>query len=98
MLGTDMRRRYVRKSGYYQFMIGTTFKSLGEYLDECCRVNAITDDGCPVWPQCRKWWDNRCKVTSANLGPAEIEAIVEKFEDARQEWLRTALLAESQLT
>jgi hypothetical protein len=86
-VGMDMRRVYLRKNFHYESMIGTTFKGLGDYLDACCSMNATNDNGCPAWTQCREWWDNQCKVAYPDLPPTEIRTIIEKFKEAREEWL-----------
>lgn len=90
------RRRYLRQDPRYELMLGTTFKSIGGYLDACCLRNADTDDGCAVWPQCRKWWDRKCDRTRSELSEAEIVAIIAQFEEVRGRWLaRNSPLAPS---
>jgi hypothetical protein len=86
-----MGRVYLKKNFHYESMLGTTFNKLGQYLDACCLINAYTDDGCPVSPQCRDWWDNQCKAAYSDLPPSEIEAIIAEFDQARQGWRRRSL-------
>ena len=81
------RRRYLRQDPRYELMLGTTFKSIGGYLDACCLRNADTDDGCAEWLKCRKWWDRKCDRTRPGLSEAEIVAIIAQFEEDRERWL-----------
>jgi hypothetical protein len=81
------RRAYLRHNPRYEFMLGTTFKSVGGYLDACCLRNSSTDAGCAVSLQCRKWWDKKCNRTRPELSPAEITAIIAQFEEVRGRWL-----------
>jgi hypothetical protein len=81
------RRRYLRQHYRYELMLGTTFHSIGAYLDACCSRNSSTDEGCTAWLQCRKWWDKKCNRTRSNLSEAEIVQIVVQFEERRERWL-----------
>jgi hypothetical protein len=81
------RRRYLRQHYRYELMLGTTFHSIGAYLDACCSRNSSTDEGCTAWLQCRKWWDKKCNRTRSNLSEAEIVQIIAQFEECRERWL-----------
>ncbi len=85
------RKEYVRENLRYEFMIGTTFKSIAGYLDSCCLRNSCTDDGCVVSLQCRKWWDKKCDRTRPELPTDEIVAIIEQFEGVRDGWMERSL-------
>jgi hypothetical protein len=86
------RRGYLRQNPRYEFMLGTTFKSIGGYLDACCLRNSSTDDGCAVSLQCRKWWDKKCNRTRPELSEDEIIAIIAQFEQVREGWLERSSL------
>ncbi len=90
MAGT--RRPYLRHSYRYEYMLGTTFKSVGGYLDLCCLRNADNDDGCAVSAQCRRWWDKKCNRTRPELSEEEIVAIIAQFEEVREGWLQRKAL------
>ena len=81
------RRGYLRQDPRYELMLGTTFRSIGGYLDECCLRNSGTDDGCAVSLQCRRWWDKKCDRTRPELSEDEIVAIIAQFEQVREHWL-----------
>ena len=74
-------------------MLGTTFKSVGGYLDLCCLRNSDSDDGCAVSQQCRRWWDKKCNRTRPELTEEEIQAIIAQFEEVREGWLQKRALA-----
>jgi hypothetical protein len=80
------RRRHLRQNLRYELMLGTTFKSIGGYLDACCLRNSSTIDGCAVSLQCRKWWDHKCNRTRPELSKEEIIAIIAQFEQVREGW------------
>ena len=86
-MGIATRKGYLRQNPRYELMLGTTFKSIGGYLDACCLRNSCTDDGCAVSLQCRKWWDKKCNRTRPELSEAEIVAIIAQFEEVREGWL-----------
>jgi hypothetical protein len=86
MAGT--RRPYLRQSYRYEYMLGTTFKSVGGYLDTCCLRNSDSADGCAVSAQCRRWWDKKCNRTRPELSDEEIVAIIAQFEEVREGWLQ----------
>lgn len=81
------RRGYLRQDPRYELMLGTTFRSVGGYLDACCLRNASTEDGCAVAMQCRRWWDKKCDRTRPELSQEEIVAIIAQFEEVRERWL-----------
>ena len=81
------RRGCLRPGPRYELMLGTTFKSIGGYLDACCLRNSGTDDDCAVSLQCRRWWDKKCNRTRPELSREEIVAIIEQFERVREGWL-----------
>jgi hypothetical protein len=86
-MAMSVRRAYLRQNPRYEYMLGTTFKSVGGYLDACCLRNSITDDGCAVSRQCRKWWDKKCNRTRPELSEDEIMAIIAQFEQVREGWI-----------
>ncbi len=81
------RRGYLRQDPRYELMLGTTFRSIGGYLDECCLRNSGTGDGCAVSLQCCRWWDKKCDRTRPELSQEEIVAIIAQFEAVREHWL-----------
>lgn len=81
------RRGYLRQDPRYELMLGTTFRSIGGYLDECCLRNSGTGDGCDVSLQCCRWWDKKCDRTRPELCQEEIVAIIAQFEAVREHWL-----------
>jgi len=80
------RRAYLRQDPRYESMLGTTFKSIGGYLDACCLRNSSSGAGCAVSLQCCKWWDKKCNRTRPELSEAEIVAIIGQFEEVREGW------------
>ena len=95
------RRGYLRQDPRYELMLGTTFRSIGGYLDACCLRNSGTDDGCAVSLQCRRWWDKKCDRTRPELSEEEIVAIISQFEAVREHWLEknsSALSSHRRLT
>jgi hypothetical protein len=95
------RRGYLRQDPRYELMLGTTFRSIGGYLDACCLRNSGTDDGCAVSLQCRRWWDKKCDRTRPELSEEEIVAIIAQFEAVREHWLEknsSALSSHRRLT
>ena len=87
------RRGYLRQDPRYELMLGTTFRSIGGYLDACCLRNSGTDDGCAVSRQCRRWWDKKCDRTRPELSQEEIVAIIAQFEEVRERWLEKSASA-----
>jgi hypothetical protein len=83
---TRTRRKYLPPNPRYELMLGTTFRSIGGYLDECCLRNASDHEGCAVAAQCRKWWDRKCERTRSQLSEAEIVSIIAQFEEVREGW------------
>lgn len=81
------RRGYLRQDPRYELMLGTTFRSVGGYLDACCLRNSNAGDGCAVSAQCRRWWDKKCDRTRPELSQEEIVAIIAQFEEVRERWL-----------
>jgi hypothetical protein len=81
------KRGYLRQDPRYELMLGTTFRSIGGYLDACCLRNSGSDDGCAVSLQCRRWWDKKCDRTRPELSQEEIVAIIAQFEEVRERWL-----------
>ena len=88
------RRGYLRQDPRYELMLGTTFKSVGGYLDVCCLRNSVSHEGCAVAPQCRRWWDKKCNRTRPELSEEEIVAIIAQFEEVREGWLQRKALTE----
>jgi hypothetical protein len=86
-----MKRAYPQRDFHYESMIGTAFKRFGDHLNACCLMNAAIADGCPASLQCREWWDNLCNMTTREPDMAEINTVIEEFEEARQEWLEALL-------
>lgn len=82
-----MKIAYRQRDFHYESMMGTTFKRLTDHLHKCCLMNADIRNGCPASVQCREWWDNFCNMTTREPDMAEINTVIEEFEDARQEWL-----------
>ena len=80
---------------YCEPLLGRRYKTVGEYLDECCLVNASTEDGCRGWQRCRKWWDEHCNEVCSDLTEAKMKAIIEEFDKAREKWLKEPLFASS---
>jgi len=80
---------------YCEPLLGRRYKTVGEYLDECCLMNASTDDGCPGWQRCRRWWDEHCNGVGSDLTEAKMKAIIEEFDEAREKWLKEPLFASS---
>jgi hypothetical protein len=85
----------MHKKAYCQSMIEATFKSPGKYLDECCPLRADTDTACLGWKQSREWWDLQYRLASPNFAPAEMAAIVEEFEQVRDDRLGSFRAASS---
>jgi hypothetical protein len=92
IMAIETRRKYLRNNPRYELMLGTTFRSIGGYLDTCCLRNSLTDDGCAVSLQCREWWDKKCNRTRPELSEAEIVTIIAQFEQVREDWLESTLL------
>jgi hypothetical protein len=88
-----MKRVYLRRNFHYESMIGATFKRLGTHLDACCLANSSYGGCCAVRTQCREWWDNQCKIASADLSPGEMAALILEFENLRSDWLRQSPVA-----
>ncbi|MDM7999211.1 MAG: hypothetical protein QUS33_04235 [Dehalococcoidia bacterium] len=86
-MAVSRRRRYLRQDPRYELMLGTTFRSIGGYLDACCLRNATSEEGCAVATQCRRWWDKKCDRTRPELSQEEIVAIIAQFEEVRERWL-----------
>ena len=76
-------------------LLGRRFKTVGEYLDECCLTNASIDAFCLGWLRCREWWDRHCSGDCGDLTEAKMTAIIEEFDEAREEWLKEPLFTSS---
>lgn len=70
--------------------LGEEFRALGEYLDQCCLINAADWEGCPMRRQCCNWWDKHCIGAYTDLTPVEVRDLVARFEKARRRWMASS--------